>query len=150
MGRGPRGKTLIDRFWQKVFIIPGGCWLWIGSGRRYGHFRVGYKTTTASRFSYEYFKGSLDDGFEVDHLCKWTYCVNPEHLEGVTRKINCERRDNSQCGAHHRNKTHCKRGHAFVEGSFYKRKNGRHCKACERINHVNWYHRNKKHERTII
>jgi hypothetical protein len=29
--------------------------------------------------------------WHVDHLCRVRSCVNPDHLEAVTRKVNCQR-----------------------------------------------------------
>lgn len=45
-------------------------------------------------------------GIELDHLCKNGKCVNPDHLEAVTKTVNLQR-------AHR--KVHCKRGHLMAE-----------------------------------
>jgi len=40
---------------------------------------------------YEYFKGPVPDGLELDHLCRVRSCCNPDHLEPVTHKENIRR-----------------------------------------------------------
>lgn len=91
------------RFIDKVDVTaPGGCWLWTGhripvpSGwdkgtRGYGVFSVASKPVPAHRWSYEFFVGPIPAGFEPDHLCNNKGCVNPDHLEPVTRSVNLKR-----------------------------------------------------------
>jgi hypothetical protein len=45
----------------------------------------------AHRVSYEVRYGYIGDGLCLDHLCKVTSCVNPEHLEPVTHAENNRR-----------------------------------------------------------
>jgi hypothetical protein len=55
--------------------------------------------------------GAIPDDLQIDHLCRVTQCVNPDHLEAVTARENGRRSDNiSSLNAR---KTHCKRGHPF-------------------------------------
>lgn len=83
-----------------------GCWEWVGAklvNRRYPQhvygcfkFRIApahraRRSVSAHRFSYLISKGSIPTGFEVDHLCHNKLCVNPEHLEAVSHKVNCQR-----------------------------------------------------------
>ena len=67
------------------------CWNWgkpcfpHGYGILYTdwpHFRA------AHRWIYEQLVGPVPDGFELDHLCRNRNCVNPDHLEVVTRRVN--------------------------------------------------------------
>jgi hypothetical protein len=66
-----------------------GCWIWDGYcdpngyGRIYNRDRK--RIEWAHRFSYEAHKGHLPAGFEVDHVCQQTNCVNPGHLDAVTK-----------------------------------------------------------------
>lgn len=72
----------ICRFMSFVDKVDG-CWLWQGcKGRRgYGIFAYkGRSTFVASRASYELFKGPIEVGKFVCHLCDIPSCVNPDHL----------------------------------------------------------------------
>ena len=53
-------------------------------------FHTGKKCGTfiAHRFAYQYMIGPIPDGLELDHLCRNRPCVNPYHLEPVTRAVN--------------------------------------------------------------
>jgi hypothetical protein len=48
----------------------------------------------AHRFAYELAKGPVPDGFDVHHTCLTRRCVNPDHLESVTRAENLLMRAN--------------------------------------------------------
>jgi len=80
-----------ERFFAKVDKGgPGGCWLWVGSNNgRYPVFPKGGRY--AHRWSYEHHVGPIPEGYEIDHLCRVTLCVNPTHLEAVTPQENKRR-----------------------------------------------------------
>lgn len=40
---------------------------------------------------YRKYKGDIPEGCEIDHLCRNTSCVNPDHLEAVSHAINIQR-----------------------------------------------------------
>jgi hypothetical protein len=40
---------------------------------------------------YEQAKGPIPDGLVIDHLCRVSLCVNPDHLEAVTEAVNVQR-----------------------------------------------------------
>lgn len=121
------------RFLAKVAIEdPTGCWIWTAARGRdgYGKATVGYKTVAAHRVSYELWRGEIPDGHEVDHLCKIPLCVNPWHLEPVTRLVNSQR--SSSPAALNGRKTHCTHGHAFDEKNTYWWRGKRACRKCAR------------------
>lgn len=66
-----------------------GCWIWqLGTNRnKYGLI----SNQIAHRMIYEKYKGVIPDGLILDHLCRVTLCVNPDHLEPVTEAINTQR-----------------------------------------------------------
>lgn len=92
-----------------------GCWLWLrtsGKNTRYGRIKFGNKKWSAHVLSWVLHKGPLPIGCtEVDHLCKNIACVNPDHLEPVTRQENNRR--SQSVSALNMKKTHCLRGHPF-------------------------------------
>lgn len=124
------------------------CWVWQGYQRR-GYGRIMGKTRhdTAHRLSYELFVGPIPAGLTIDHLCHNTLCVNPAHLEAVTLRENIARRDNAGCGWR-RNKTHCKRGHAFTASNTtvridQKGRLSRNCRECKDMHNRARYRREK-------
>ena len=70
-----------------------GCWNWqlALNAAGYGIIGVNCRPRLAHRIAYEEFVGSIPNGLELDHLCKNKRCVNPEHLEAVTRSENVRR-----------------------------------------------------------
>jgi hypothetical protein len=108
-----------------------GCWEWQGSRSRsgYGRWRVGDKLQQAHRVLYEEFVGPIPDGLDLDHLCRNRACVNPGHMEPVTRQENCQR---GLTGAHNARKTRCVNGHLFDEANTGTYRGQRVCRACKR------------------
>jgi hypothetical protein len=112
------------------------CWIWVGSIFKkstgsYGQIRVGRRSKSkllrAHRVVYELLVGPIPKGLELDHLCRNTLCVNPDHLEAVTHAENMKRRKDS-------NLSHCRHGHLYTAETTYLRPdNGRReCKVCQR------------------
>jgi hypothetical protein len=69
-----------------------GCWEWTGYIDRNGYGRLydrsapkGQRTEWAHRAFYRRQKGPIPDRYEVDHVCQNTKCVNPEHLDAVSK-----------------------------------------------------------------
>lgn len=136
MSRWPN-ITAEERFWQKVDRRGGSdCWPWLGNrvkthcGMEYGLFRHGSLVTCAHRFAYRFLVGPIPEGLDLDHLCRNTLCVNPKHLEPVTKAEN-NYRGNSWSGRNTR-KTHCPQGHPYDEANTYLWRGHRICRACSR------------------
>jgi hypothetical protein len=86
-----------ERFWPKVDKTET-CWLWVGAigTGGYGNFYISsvgrrIRSVRAHRWAYEHLVGSIPDGLDLDHLCRNRACVNPAHLEPVTRRVNLRR-----------------------------------------------------------
>lgn len=125
-----------DRFWSRV-DKSGECWIWTAgkNSAGYGQFSLRRRTVYAHRYAYERLRGPIPDGLELDHLCRVRACVNPAHLEPVTRRENQLRGESPI--AQKARWTHCPRGHEFTPENTYYRPDGdgRHrlCKTCARI-----------------
>lgn len=106
--------TVSERFWAKVEKTPT-CWLWDGAlagpGRCYGRF-YDRGNIPAHRWAYEQARGPIPDGLVLDHVCRQTRCVNPDHLEPVTNRTNVLRGIGPS--AINARKIHCKRGHLLT------------------------------------
>jgi hypothetical protein len=69
-------------------ISPTGCWLWLGYVDKNGYGRApgaDVPSVWVHRASYEHVKGEIPPGYEIDHTCQVTRCMNPDHLDAVTR-----------------------------------------------------------------
>lgn len=78
-----------------------GCWPWPGALNKKGYGTIdvvvnGRRYRSAHRFAYEQLVGPIPDGLELDHLCRNPPCVNPAHLEPVTRSENVRRGDKAR------------------------------------------------------
>lgn len=131
--------SIEERFWAKV-IKTKTCWTYTGGlNRGYGQFWLNDKGRGIPAHVYAY-RLLVDptNTADLDHLCH-TFdpvcpggadcphraCVNPAHLQPVTRGQNSSR------GAWR--KTTCKRGHEFTEENTRITKQGhRACRICDR------------------
>lgn len=67
-----------------------GCWIWQrGVNPVSGYGMLGRRW--AHRAMYEREVGHIPKGMELDHLCRVEACVNPDHLEAVTKSENAKR-----------------------------------------------------------
>lgn len=127
---------LFDRFEAKFIPEPNsGCWLWTAAttGHGYGLIHAGGRLQYAHRISYEMHNGPIPPGLDIDHLCRVRCCVNPDHLEPVTRKENINRGIVADVHrARHALTTHCPRGHQYDAENTYFNGTSRCCRACGR------------------
>lgn len=139
------------RFWAKV-DASGDCWRWTGAtnGRGYGVLGRGPRGAArrlyAHRYAFELRAGPIPGGLEIDHrchneaaergecdggvTCPHRACVNPAHLEAVTRSVNLSR--SPIVGGWQRRLVDCKNGHPLSGENLYVLKGGRRCRTCLR------------------
>lgn len=130
-------EATLARFEAKYILLEG-CWHWVGAKLQsgYGRFKVASKVVQAHLASYEHFIGPVPEGLELDHLCRNRACVNPFHLEPVTRSENVLRGDGPLVTRlRHQQRTHCPKGHPYDEKNTYlwQHPKGymlRDCRAC--------------------
>ena len=146
--------TASERFWAKVSKegpvstwAPhlDRCWIWTaasgGHKGNYGVFYDGERQTYAHRWAWESVNGQIPEGLTIDHLCRTTRCVNPEHLDPVTIGENVRRYSQTI--------TQCVQGHAYDKENTYIAPNGRrNCRACDR-QRAREYARRKRLERSL-
>lgn len=129
---GPFAPTpVLERLVASIVLAPDGCWEWNGCLDKdgYGRLRVGSRTIGAHRAAYEISVGPVPEGLCIDHLCRNRKCINPAHLEPVTKRENTLRGVSPV--AVRAKKNHCKRGHPLSGANLYRMPNGgRACKAC--------------------
>lgn len=127
----PAPRSLVVRF-VDLCEVTDYCWPWRGTinANGYGRFKADGKLRLAHRVSYELFVGCIPDGYEVDHLCRITECVNPDHLEAVTVLENNARKS----------KMFCVNGHPQDERNvrIVSTTGKRQCRICIRENMRRW------------
>lgn len=115
--------TATDRFWSKVEKTDD-CWHWTGyrNPAGYGQFGDGGKVYLAHRWIVENERGAIPEGMTIDHLCRTTSCVRPDHLDVVSLAENIARTTGFRFTHYARgNRTHCKVGHEMTPANSYRR-----------------------------
>ena len=110
-----------------------GCLIWQGALNP-----KGYPYHAVYRRFYEQAKGPIPPGMVIDHVwergCRHKSCVEPEHLEAVTRVENIKR------GYAARGLTDaCGKGHPYTPENTLVKAKGRACRTCQREYRQNHY-----------
>lgn len=90
----PRPSDLTRTVRTKIHECGCGCWVWTGAVDRYGYAAVKMRGVKikAHRYAWERCIGPLEPDQDIDHLCdRHRNCVNPDHMEPVTRSENSQR-----------------------------------------------------------
>ena len=95
--------NLPERFWAKIALLPGPCWLWDGgkTGQGYGRFSFRERLWLPHRLLMTLIHGeSAVDGMDILHACDEPRCCRPSHLSIGTRSENmkdCVRKGRFTC-----------------------------------------------------
>lgn len=125
-----RNAPVLERMMFRTSETPDGCWVWRGCKDQFGYGEIGMggdkaPTRLVHRVAYEGFVGPIPDGMTIDHLCRNTSCVNPDHLEPVPLRVNIAR------GWDHRRASGvCVNGHEMTPENTAPHKN--RCRECAR------------------
>jgi hypothetical protein len=126
--------TLRERLLSKAVINwETGCWEWTAHRNGSGYGVIGLpsrKTGSAHRVAYELIHGPIPDGLDLDHLCRVRHCINPAHLEPVTRRENSLRGNGP--GIVIARGDQCSAGHPYTEINTRVRGGKRFCRTCDR------------------
>lgn len=120
-----------------VVIGSDGCWNWQKAIRDDGYGRA--LGEMAHRLSYLAHVGPIGKGLDIDHLCRNRSCVNPAHLEPVTRKENLRRGIGIQLQREKAAaRSTCSSGHELTSGNVYIRPSdgARLCRECRRLQDI--------------
>ena len=122
-----RTENPLESFMSKIHFEDN-CWIWQSGKDKdgYGLFKVWGKTYRAHRWIYEQLVESIPTGLQIDHLCRIPPCVNLDHLEPVTCRVNLLR--GNTFNSLNAQKTHCLRGH-LLEGDYIPGEH-RFCRIC--------------------
>jgi len=107
-----RRDNIFHRVMKRVEIASAGyktpCWLWTGPlsgtpdgsrekrGGGYPRMTLNSYTVAVHRVMYTHEYGYIPAKKQIDHKCRNRNCVNPRHLEMVSHKENCKRRDKAK------------------------------------------------------
>lgn len=88
---------MIDYILNRIEVEPGpaltGCWQWLKAVKDAGYAvaEINGRMHRMHRTAFVSFRGEIPTGLDLDHLCRNRSCVNPWHLEPVTRSENLNR-----------------------------------------------------------
>lgn len=133
--RSRPNATFEERIRDSTVVDAMGCWIWKKRLiRGYGAVAADGRDQLAHRWTYEKLVGPIPTGLDLDHLCRQPACVNPAHLEPVTRAEN-NRRSQSPSAKNLRKKT-CDHGHPLSGANLrmitVRGRPSRQCIACQR------------------
>ena len=77
-------------------VLDTPCWIWDRACNEKGYAQFWFKeygqgpskNHRGHKAAYEHYRGKVQEGMELDHLCGMECCVNPWHLQEVTGQEN--------------------------------------------------------------
>lgn len=132
----------LPRFWAKVYKPSiHQCWDWLSyiDPDGYSRFQIKNVSYGAHRLSWKEFFGEIPKDMVIDHKCRNRSCVNPYHMQLVTRGENVLL--GIGMSAINKAKTHCLKNHPFDSKN---NRGDRVCSICKNASLRNWYEINKQ------
>jgi hypothetical protein len=123
-------STLARRLYDGSIRING-CRIWLGRKDKDGYGRIKDRGSDrqAHICAYELARGLVPAGLQLDHLCRNRACIDAEHLEAVTCRVNLMRGHTQ--AAMKAAQTHCVHGHEFTPENTYSYPGKRRmCRRC--------------------
>jgi len=140
-------SSAADRFDAQYEPEPNsGCWFWTGARGRtgYGRFAWDGHDGYAHRAAYERFVDFVPEGLDLDHRCRVRSCVNPAHLEPVTRRENLLRSELTRTSINAK-ATACPHGHSYnAINTRFEPDGHRRCRYCSNANVKRWKQRRRQ------
>jgi hypothetical protein len=90
----PEAISGLNRRFDAKVAKTSAWWEWTAAktDKGYGQIGVDGRYLLRHRLAYERYVGPIPTPRQIDHLCRNHACVNPHHLEAVSRKENVRRR----------------------------------------------------------
>jgi hypothetical protein len=140
-GYGSKLRCLTpEQFRSRYEVKDNGCWEWnrgahvTGYGRLVHSDPIGtdYRGTYAHRVAYMLFVGPIPGGMTVDHKCFNRRCVNPAHLQLLSKERNSSKKQSDRLGVDVVTLgENCRRGHRVTNENLYVDHKGRsRCRLC--------------------
>src|SRR4051812_35835545 len=69
--------------------MPDPCWIWQGYTDKDGYAEIKHKGRKhrAARLSYALFIGDIDEGNDIDHVCRRRGCINPKQRNPMINRV---------------------------------------------------------------
>ncbi len=141
-------KPIEIRLAERTMPEPNsGCHLFLGCLDKYGYglIVVSGRQQRAHRVAYVLACGPTPEHLPtLDHLCRVRACINPSHLEPVTRGENVMR--GVGFAPLNARKTTCPQGHPYDDTNTIRKRNrnGRQCRQCQNAYMRAWRVRNPR------
>lgn len=76
-------SPLLHRFWSRVDVREGVCWLWTGPphSKGWGQISINRRPVKTHVYSWEIHRGGVPSNRLLKHTCNNRLCVNPDHLD---------------------------------------------------------------------
>lgn len=128
-----QGLPRLDWFLSGCIEDENGCWIRQSNISKYGYSEIKADGRKHMGHRWVYKMMVADPGeLDLDHLCRNRACVNPYHLDPVTKKVNNQRGKAMIVT--------CPRGHAYDDENTYRRRDngGRICRRCRAESARRW------------